>query len=107
MNPAKLDRMISLQKRIQTRNAIGEAVASWVSIADVWAERIDSNGSQVLSALANRTTISTAFRIRYRSNLSPTDLRVVSGAQTFRVTHIAEEGRRTTLALYCEDITNG
>ena len=45
-----MDRLVELQRRSLTRNAYGEQVESWTTIASVWAEKIDLKGREFFAA---------------------------------------------------------
>ncbi len=100
MRAGRLDRRVTLQRRVITRDAAGGAIETWTSAFSCWAERRDVRGSERLEAGAEVATHEATFRIRWRAGIDAT-WRLVEGTVAWDVEGIAELGRRDGLELTC------
>lgn len=73
MNPGLLDRRLSLLQRTVTADAAGSPVETWADAGPLWAQRVEVSGGESQSAGANRSTVASIYRIRYRSDLIAAD----------------------------------
>ena len=99
-NPGKFDRRISFQTRTVTRGASGGAGESYVLLDTVWAQKIEEGTREFRAAAATHSEATRAFRIRYRSDVTPQH-RVVYGGQFHDILGVTEEGRSEYLLLAC------
>ncbi len=105
MQPGRLDRLVTLQSRtLAAASAYGEKLASYSTLAQVWAERRDVSGREYFAAGQLHAEASAAFRIRYRSGLTPIH-RIVDDGVIYDVLHIAEIGRKDGLELVCKVVS--
>ncbi len=104
INPARLDRRITLLSLTKTRDAIGAAVASWETDSSVWARWLPQNSREFMAAQARFSTLSALLRIRYRSDIRATWRAVVNGVQYKLMGDPIEVGRREYLDLPMESI---
>lgn len=70
MNPGRLDRRITLLSRTVTADGAGSPVETWGASEHLWAERVEVRGNEAQSSGANRSTVASIYRIRYRSDLA-------------------------------------
>ena len=94
-----MDRLIELQRRSLTRNAFGEQVESWTTLASVWAEKIDLKGREFFAAQQTSADVSTRWRIRYRTDVSTLNQLVCAGF-TYNINQVSEIGRGEGLELF-------
>lgn len=99
VNPARLDRRITLQYSLPTRNAMGESVAGWVEAATVWAGWLKRESREFIAAQTRNAETTGVLRIRHRTDVAAT-WRIVAGDDVFEVLgDPIEEGRREYLLL--------
>jgi SPP1 family predicted phage head-tail adaptor len=101
MRAGKIDRLVVLQTKSVTRNAVNEEVVDWNTLATVWAERRDLRGREYFQAQQVNAEISAVFRIRYRTDVTATMRLVESGKAYELVAPPVEIGRREGLDLMC------
>lgn len=98
MNPGKLDRRITLQVRVVSKDATGSRVETWADSATVCAELVQARGSEAVKADSDRYQTSQQFRIRHRE-INPADFRVYYKSRFYDIQSVTEEGRRNSLLL--------
>lgn len=98
MRAGAMDRQITIQRRVLTKDSVGQDVESWVTDATVWCQVIPVGGKERLTSAHEVIEFDTRFRIRYRSSLDTT-YRVVFEGQEFDIFSIAEIGRREGLEI--------
>ena len=101
MNPGKLSRRLTLQNRIARQGLSGDRVESWCDVGPIWAELVEQGQSEALESGAERLTETATFRIRWRSDVSAGNSRVVYRGQPFGIHGVVEDGIKTTLRLMC------
>ena len=99
MQAGRLDRLVTLQHRVLTRDtATGEEVVTYTTYATVWAGKRDLRGSERYAAQQVNSDTTTAWQIRHRTDVVATDVLGYDGLQ-YNITGIAEIGRRDGLEL--------
>lgn len=99
MRAGQLDRRVELQHRVLgSRSASGEQAVTYATYATVWAGKRDLRGREYYAANQMNAEASTAFTMRYRSDVLATD-RIVLDGMNYNVRHIAEIGRRQGLEI--------
>lgn len=96
MKSGKLDRKIEIQSRVETQNSFGEAVITYTTFANVWAEVIPLSGRELFAAAQIYPEAQMRIRIRYRSGITEKH-RVVFESTNYDIIHIAEIGRKEGL----------
>jgi SPP1 family predicted phage head-tail adaptor len=101
---SKLDRRIRIEQPSVTRNNLGEAVATWSTLAEVWAQKINLTGRELYAAQQVVPEAQLKFRIRWRADIKPNrdeKMRIVDlrDAVTYGIQHIAEIGRQDGLEI--------
>lgn len=102
MKAGSLDTRIELRRRVLARDEeSGQTRESWPeAYATVWAEKRDLRSREFLAAQQINATISTVFRIRYRSDVLATDrIVLVSDGTQYNIEPPAEIGRRRRLEI--------
>ena len=100
MNPAKLDRRITIQRKTTTQNDFGEVVEAWVLVATLWAERVQPKAWERFTAQQVMAEGEEKFKIRYRTDIGPLN-RVIFEGRTFDIKGVIEIGRREGLEITC------
>lgn len=99
MNPGKMDRRITIQKRAMTRDATGSTVETWTDESRrIFAEKVKYTGSETVISDADRARDFQQWRIRYR-DITPTEHRIVYQGKTYDISSVIEEGRRDSLLI--------
>lgn len=102
MLPAgKRDRRLKLQRAHTQKNSLNEDVHTWVTLATVWAEKLDVSDGERVQAAEVGANLTTRFRILYSStvaDLNPRD-RCVLGTLVFDIVGVKELGRREGLEI--------
>jgi len=107
MNPGKLDRRITLQRRSQARDGFGDSIDGWTVFIDkLPAQILKRSGREAETASDQRVATRTiVFRIRYgaiRPSINPADWRIIHEGGIYDI-HAAEEvGRRHFVDLVTE-----
>lgn len=97
----KMDRQVEIQYRANTQDSTGEDVPTWKTLARVWAQATPMNAKERFASEMERESKVYTFRIRYIKGVQA-DMRLVHESQNYRITGIAEIGRREGLELTAE-----
>lgn len=82
-----------------SRNAFGERVGSGATVATVWAEKQDWSGSEVNETGRETATVTTKWRIRYRTDVLP-KMQVVFGSEVYDILNVLDfDGKKRELVL--------
>jgi SPP1 family predicted phage head-tail adaptor len=98
MQAGKMDRRVKIQRRVETQNAVGEAVISYTLLAEVWAEKKFVSGREIFTAAQFVPEGQVMYKIRYRPDVNE-KCRIVDREDTYDIIYIAEVGRREALEL--------
>jgi SPP1 family predicted phage head-tail adaptor len=94
----QLDKRVSLQHRVLTRNDHGEEVVSYSEYATLWARKSDLRGREYFAAQQMNSEITTEFSLRWRSDVLATD-RIVENGVAYNIRQIAEIPRHRGLQI--------
>lgn len=102
LQAAELDQRVTLEQRVTSVDALGQAVETWDAVAAVWAAAEPLMGREFFAAGQEQSSASVRFRIRYRDDVTA-DMRVVwRGLQHALVAPpIDVQGARQVLELMC------
>lgn len=98
MKSGKLDRRITIQNRVETQNTLGEAVISYTTFAQVWAEVVPLRGREYFTAAQTVPEAQLRIRIRYMTGVTEKH-RIVYEGVNCDILHIAEIGRKEGLEI--------
>lgn len=99
-DPGKLDRRITVQKQIYTRDGSGGAVLDWYDVATVWASLNFLHGGRLYAAQEKSFESISLYRIRYNSEVE-TGMRIIHGDDVLEIIGVDPLGRRHFLDLTC------
>ena len=106
----KLFHEVTIQSRGDTRNAMGESIASWSTYANTYAEIKDLSGNELVQAAQINSKITTRFIVRWDSGIRAT-MRIVHKSRNYNIISVQNELERDEkMILLCqrlEDNTNG
>jgi SPP1 family predicted phage head-tail adaptor len=98
MRSYQMDRRIVIETPTETQDSTGAAVATWTTLATVWAEVRPMTGKETFTAdqvLGDATSI---FIIRYRSDITD-KMRISYGGNYYDIRYAREIGRREGLEI--------
>lgn len=99
LDPGLLDRRVTLQYSVPTRDAAGGTVADWYDAATVWAGKRPEGGGRLFAAEAKHYDATLVYRIRHRPDIGA-GYRLIHGDDTYEIVAVAELGRRAYLDLF-------
>lgn len=103
----KLDQRIELQQRSAAKQANGEEVISWSTVATVWAAVRHVSGRELLARYGIDAEQLVTFTIRARDDLDPT-MRVAWGGRHYDIAGLPPDTREAFMTINCtEGLTNG
>lgn len=98
-----LDRRVVVQKPTFTRDAYGEPVPSFSTLATVWARFRALSGAERFVDDQVQASIEAEFVIRWRSDITPLQ-RISWDSETWQIEAVLEEGRHQYLRLHCSAV---
>ena len=99
MRAGELDRRIVIQQNTPTRNAAGEEVDSWGTLATVWARVSPKRGREFFDARAVQAEAPAMFRIRYRADVTNA-MRISYGGNFYDIHSVEEVGRQVATEIF-------
>jgi SPP1 family predicted phage head-tail adaptor len=103
MQAGDLDRRIQIQEQAVTQNATGEEVLSWITVATVWAQKIENFGQERFQSSQFIGKSACSFKFRW-SNLTKsvtTKHRIVFDGNIYDIQDRRELGRREGVMVDC------
>lgn len=101
MNIGRMDRLVEIQYPKLTRDTIGGDSTEWKRFARVWAQAIPLMAKERYRSAEIRESKTYTFRIRFLRNLG-SEMRIIHDEQPYRITGIAELGRKEGLEITAE-----
>lgn len=102
MKAGPLNTLVTIQAPATGQDAIGQPLAGWVTLAQVWADVRHGNGLEVVKAGAPVSEIKASIRIRWRTDVTNA-MRVLVGSTPYEVEAvIQDEARRVFTDLVCK-----
>ena len=101
MNIGRMDRLIEIQYPERTVNAIGERTDVWTRFALAWAQATPLRTTERFTSAQERESKVYTFKVRFMRGIT-SDMRIVHDEQYYRITGIAEIGRREGIELTAE-----
>lgn len=100
MRAGTLDRFVTLQHRtLGAVDAYGATAETYAQYAQVWAGKRELSGQEGVTARVVGSSVTTLFRIRYRSDVVATDRLICDGVTYELVAPAVEIGKRDGLEL--------
>lgn len=106
MNAGKLDRRITIEAAVESRDEFGGATVTWQQTAEVWAEVKWLRGRELFAAQQVTPEAQLQFRIRWLDGLT-TGMRIEHDGEHYGIEYIAELGRRDGLEITAKAVGNG
>jgi len=93
-----MDRRITIEEIVETRDSYGAVIRTWTPFATVWAEVRPVRSRELIASAKVTAEFDTVFRARWLDGLSPA-MRVIHDGDVYEITGLAEIGRREGLEI--------
>lgn len=90
MKPGQYNQRVTLQRRIEERNSIGEAVITYQDAMQAWASVEPLNGRELFSAQQTQSEVSTRIRLHWQRGIT----------ERMRVVHVTSYALPATQDVY-------
>lgn len=101
MRAGQLNRLISLQRKVEAKDDDGDLVESWSEFAKPWARKVDLAGRELEAAMSISQEISVRFLVRYRTDVKQ-GMRIALAGEFYHViAALDKRGDRDELQIYC------
>ena len=97
----KLNRCITLERKTVVRDSFGGTATTWATLVIVRAAYNYRTGRETFEAAQETSIDDVKFTIRYRSDITAGDTRVVYDSETYDILGIGEDEKRRYLNLTC------
>lgn len=85
MEIGRLNSKITIQRRSDATNELGEHASGWTNVAtDIWADVVKITGVQAIRTGLEMSVVRASIRIRYRTDIT-SKMRVVDGAEIYDI----------------------
>ncbi len=95
----EMDRMITFRQNTPTQNDLGEPIASWSTLAVVWARVRPVREEEKFTFEQSAAFEQMEFTVRFQERFKDYKLAIVHDSKTFDILAIKEVGRREALAI--------
>lgn len=101
MKAGLLRNRITIQQKVNGKDALGQTVGQWVDVCTVRAEIRDMSGREYQSSQAEQSQTDCKILIRHRNDITP-DMRVFCNGIYYDITAVLEDVKKTRLELPCK-----
>ena len=101
MKAGRLRNRITIQQKVNGKDALGQTVDQWVDVCKVRAEIRDMSGREYQSSQAEQSQTDCKILIRHRNDITP-DMRVLCNGIYYDITAVLEDVKKTRLELPCK-----
>lgn len=107
MRIGSLNHRITVRKPVPERDAAGQPIPAWITVATLWADILHKNGAETIRADRETPTVQASIRIRYRTDVD-SSMQVMHGSKVYRITAVLPDERtRQFVDLACELSSDG
>ncbi len=92
MRIGRLDRVIIIQQRVDTKDSHGDPVPAWSTLATVWAYKIPLRGTERFQSQQTLAQADHLWRIRYRTDVTE-KMRLSHESEYYDIQSVSEIGR--------------
>lgn len=103
MRAGQLDRRITIQGKTVSQSDSGQEVATWSTLASVWAQRVENRGDERFSARQITGHAIRTFKFRWSLAVSviTVEHQVVCDGIVYDITDVREIGRHEGIEVDC------
>ena len=101
MKAGLLRNRITIQQKVNGKDALGQTVDQWVDVCTVRAEIRDVSGKEYQSSQAEQSQTDCKILIRHRNDITP-DMRVFCNGIYYDIKAVLEDVKQTRLELPCQ-----
>lgn len=101
MKAGRLRNRITIQQKVNGKDALGQTVDQWVDVCNVRAEIRDMSGREYQSSQAEQSQTDCKILIRHRNDITP-DMRVLCNGIYYDITAVLEDVKKARLELPCK-----
>jgi len=101
MRAGQLKNRITIQQKVNGKDALGQTVDQWVDVCAVRAEIRDISGREYQSSQAEQSQTDCKILIRHRNDITP-DMRVLCNGIYYDIKAVLEDVKKTRLELPCQ-----
>lgn len=99
----RLRHCITLQRRTATKDAVGQPLDTWETVAERRADVRLPSGLESIKADAPVSIVRASIRIRYMTGLDA-GMRVLHGSATYNILAVLADPGRVFVDLVCEEV---
>lgn len=101
MKAGLLRNRITIQQKVNGKDALGQTVDQWGDVCTVRAEIRDMSGREYQSSQAEQSQTDCKILIRHRNDITP-DMRVLCNGIYYDIKAVLEDVKKTRLELPCQ-----
>jgi SPP1 family predicted phage head-tail adaptor len=101
LKAGSLNKLVTIQAKTDTVDAIGQPINTWVDVATVWADIRYLSGLESIKSDAPNSIAKVSIRVRYRADITPA-MRVVAGSIVYKITAVLPDKKNRSVDLACE-----
>ena len=94
MRAGRLRHRVTIQHKVTTKDEYGSTITTWEDLATVWADVLPVKGRELIAAETAAAVTTVKFVIRYRADVTATDMRIQFRGLTYNITAVLNEGTR-------------
>lgn len=98
MQAGRLRHRLTIESPTETRDALGQAVASWTTFAQVWGDFMPLSGRERFLSQQTHAEVTARAVIRYLAGLTE-KMRIVFDGDAWEILHIKDDRRSRQLVI--------
>lgn len=103
MEPGLLNCRVTLERRLNTQDSLGQAVQTWQAVGPAWADIRLLSGLEAVKADTERAKVRGSIRIRYRTDVTA-EMRIVHGSAVYGITAVLPDSSKRHVDLTVEQL---
>lgn len=106
MRAGRLRHRVTIQRKGEGKDELGQPVEGWEDVATVWAEVTGLSGREYIASGGEQSEVSMQILMRYRAGIDET-MQVIhppptGGGETYEIISALPDARRRQLTLMCK-----
>ena len=103
MEPGLLNCRVTLERRLNTQDSLGQPVQSWQTLGPAWADIRLLSGLEAVKAGAEMSKVRGSIRIRHRADVTA-EMRIVHGSAVYGITAVLPDSAKRHVDLTVEQL---